>query len=291
MKFITSLFVAQILIPLALWAQTENTLLWKITGKGIEKPSYLYGTIHIQDKRVFAYNDAVKNAFNSCDAYAMEVLMDEIDPKSLQSQMLMEDKTLKELLSEEDWALLDSMLKKKVGMGALIFNKTKPFFISSQLMKTGMKKDMPLALDMDFLKQARDAGKLALGIEKIEDQLNAVNAISEEEQAKMLMASVKDTLAKSEQFDKLLEAYLAGNLKELMVLMNDTSMPENFTEVFLDKRNVTMAKNIAKFAKKQTTFSAIGAGHLGGEKGVIALLRQKGYTVEPVTAGFDPVEE
>ncbi len=281
-----SFLVLNLLVPALLFAQGQSSLLWKITGKGLDKPSYLYGTIHIQDKRVFQYGEPVKKAFGECDAYAMEVLMDEVDQKGMREQMLMKDGSLKKLLSEEDWKELDKALKDKLGMGALIFDKMKPFFVSAQLMQSGLKKDMPLALDLDFLKKARDGGKAALGIEKIEEQLSAIDAISLEEQAKMLMSNVKDTTSKAEQFDKMIGAYLKGDLNALGELMNDTTMPANFTEEFLDKRNVVMAKNIGKFAKKQSTFNAVGAAHLGGEKGVITLLRKKGYTVEPVPFKF-----
>jgi len=80
----------------------------------------------------------------------------------------------------------------------------------------------------------------------------------------------------------MLEAYLSFNLDKMTEMMQDPSLPRKFDKVLINKRNVTMAKQFEKIAKEHTLFCAVGTGHLGGEKGVIALLRKKGYAVEPV---------
>ena len=118
----------------------SQSILWKVTGKKIKSPSYLYGTIHIQDKRVFAFDNTVTDAFNSCDAFAMEILMDEIDPKESQEATLMKDgKTLKTIMSAEDYKLLDSAFTAATGASLLLYNKMKPIFVSSAMMQAGMK--------------------------------------------------------------------------------------------------------------------------------------------------------
>ncbi|MFH2142462.1 MAG: TraB/GumN family protein [Bacteroidota bacterium] len=263
-----------------------QSLLWEITGKGIQK-SYLYGTIHIQDKRVFQYDKIVEEKLMECDAYAMELLIDEIKKEDIEKSMYMKNKTLKDLLSTEDYKMLDSVLKAKMGMGLIMFNKMKPFFLSSQLMQIEMSKDMDDALDMYFLKKARESGKQVFGIEQLSDQIGAIDQISLEEQCQMLIESVKDTSKEEQKFDELLYAYLLGNLDTMLVLSSDTSLPAKFNKAFLIDRNAGMAKNIAKISKNYKTFHAIGAAHLGGEKGIIALLRKKGYKVDPVEFKFD----
>lgn len=264
----------------------SQSLLWKISGKGLKKPSYLYGTIHIQDKRVFSFEPIVEEKLKECDAYSMEVLLDELDKESIQNAMLMKDVTLDKLMSKEDYDFLDKFIKEKTGMSLFLFNKTKPFFIMSQVMQAGMSKDKEMPLDMYFLDLAHKANKKTLGIEKFEEQMAAVDQISLQEQVRMLLESAKDTVKEGDSFDKLLEAYLSENLDQMLTLSNDSTMPANFNEAFLTNRNIRMAQQIAKFSKKQTTFNAIGAAHLGGSKGVLELLRQKGFTVEPVPFKF-----
>lgn len=265
----------------------SQSILWEVSGKKIKSPSYIYGTIHIQDKRVFSFDETVINAFNSCDAFAMEILMDELmsdGGEEVMNAMLMKDNSLDKLLSKEDYKTLDSVVRALTGSGVLIYNKMKPFFLSSQLMQMNFSQDMDEALDLYFLKKARSEGKNCFGVEKFMDQINAIDAISLEEQAQMLFEGLTDTSQNSDagKLDDMLDAYMSFDLQTLFEMTNDTAMPAEFNKVFLIDRNVGMAKNFIKIAKKQTLFCAVGAAHLPGETGVIELLRKKGYTVEPV---------
>lgn len=268
----------------------ENTLLWEISGNGLSTPSYLYGTIHIQDGRVFRYDDAVQQVFDSCDAYAMELLMDEIDPMAQITMIMMEDTTLADLLSPEDFILVKKEVDEKLGIMGMKFNEMKPFFTMSQLTLSEMPRDEDVALDLHFDNMAKQQGKLRIGIEQFEEQMGAVNSITLQEQAEMLVEGITDTTKTDEMLDKMLDAYLTGNLEQMMELTKDTTYPENFVIEFLDKRNVNMADRIDTMVHSQPTFCAVGAGHLGGETGVIALLQAKGYTVRPVNTAFKEEE-
>ena len=84
----------------------------------------------------------------------------------------------------------------------------------------------------------------------------------------------------------MLEAYLTFDLDKLAEMVQDTTLPDKFEKVLVSDRNVTMAKQFVRISSKHTVFCAVGAAHLPGDKGVIALLRKKGYTVEPVTFGW-----
>lgn len=262
---------------------TAQTVLWEITGRRLKQPSYLYGTIHIQDARVFAFGDEVMDAFNNSEAYAMEILMDELDMVEVQNAMFMEDETLKELLSHEEYELLDSIVREKTGQSLFMFNKMKPFFLSSQLMQLDLAKDKADALDMYLLNKAREQGKICLGIEDFSDQVDAIDAISLDDQVKMLMEGLTDTVTSTEdKFEDLIDAYLTGDLEKMYELTKDTALPAEFHQAFLIDRNIKMARNIHRFIRKQSTFNAVGAAHLPGEKGVINLLRKRGYKVEPI---------
>lgn len=288
MKNLLLLFLA-IFIVVPIFSQT---LLWKISGKHLKSPSYLYGTIHIQDKRVFSFDETVSNAFNSCDAFAMEILMDEIEHDDIMDAMLMKDNSLDKLLSKDEYHILDSVVKEMTGSGVFIYNKMKPFFLSSQLMQMNIEQDMEQALDLYFLKTARDSGKECFGVEKFSDQIRAVDAISLEDQADMLFEGLADTTGNDDagKMDEMLEAYMSFDLESIFEMTNDTSLPAEFNKAFLIDRNVGMVKHFVKIAKKQTLFCAVGAAHLPGGTGVIALLRKRGYTVEPVVFSWQITE-
>lgn len=261
----------------------SQSLLWKISGKGLKEPSYLYGTFHIKDSRVFSYDSTVTNAFVSCSAYAMEILLDEIDPVAVQKSTLMKDNSLDNLLTKEQYYFVDSVFKKKLGISLLLYKKMKPFFLSSLITQTASDNKNENALDLHFLKTARTQNKQCIGLEKFEDQIAVIDKIPYKEQAEMLYNMLKDTVeTHEEEFDKMMDIYMNFDLSSLLEMTKNSGLGSDFEENFIILRNKTMAKNLKKIIKKQTVFCAVGAAHLPGDNGVIELLRESGYIVEAV---------
>lgn len=272
-----------IALLVSVFATFGQSMLWKVSGKKMKAPSYLYGTIHIQDARVASFDSTVLNALNRCEAFAMEVLLDEINMRGIQKAMMMpEGKYLNTLLSPEDFALLDSICKAKLGISAIFMNGMKPFFVSSTLEQLDLRQDAEDALDLFLLKKAREYGKVCYGLEEYMDQIRAIDAISLKEQADMLSQMLHDTAQVSQDFEDMLEAYLRFELDSLAAMTQDTALPKKFEKVLVNDRNVTMVKRFLTISGEHTVFCAVGAAHLAGTKGIIALLRKKGYTVEPV---------
>lgn len=261
-----------------------QSILWRVSGKNIQSPSYLYGTIHIQDERVFRYDSVVSNAFKACDAFAAEILLDELNMAGLRQTMMMpKGQVLSELLSKSDFALLDSLCKVKLGVSAIFMNSMKPFFIASALQQADLPKGAENALDLDLLQKARADGKSCYGVEQYMDQIKAIDAVSMKDQIAMLTEFIRDTTNRSvEEMGELVDAYLHFDLDRMWEMSLDTALPKKFSKVLIYDRNVKMAKRFVEIAKKETLFCAVGCAHLAGDKGVIALLRKKGYTVEPV---------
>jgi len=261
----------------------SQSILWRVSGRDIQSPSYLYGTIHIQDSRVFSFDSTVWHCFNSCEALAVEVLMDRINQKDIQEKMFLpKDQNINQMLSKEDFAILDSLCKAKMGVGALFLGKMKPVWLATALQQADFPKEEPLPLDMFLLKQARNRGMECFGLEDYMDQIKAMDAIKVEDQLKILRHTLHEQEDVAAGFDSLVLAYLTFDFDKLDEMLSDTLMPENFNQVLVDKRNVTMYKGFRKLAKKRRVFCAVGCAHLIKEKGLIELLRKKGYTVEPV---------
>lgn len=266
-------------------AQHSGAILWEISGNNLKQKSYLFGTIHIQDERVFQFSDEILAAFDSCDAFAMEVILDEVDAETTQKAILLEEGTIKDIISEEDYKLLDAYFKEKAGTSVALYVKLKPFFLYSQLSQLNMKMDMEMALDMHLLQKARAEGKATYSIEKFEEQVAAIDKISLEDQAEMLMEEVKKEENEDDgenDTEKLIQAYLDADLDKMIELLADTTLPAEFNQAFVIDRNKVMCKRIIKLIKKQSCFCAVGAAHLGGKDGLIELLREKGYTVKAI---------
>lgn len=265
--------------------ENENALLWEISGNGLKQPSFLYGTIHIQRKEVFNYDSIVNVIFDTCAAYAMELNMDEISPFSAAKKMMM-DKDVRELISPEKYRILDSIYMASEGKPIGSMGKMKPFFLMSQMMMKEIGGDMPLALDLHFFDRAKDQDMKVIGIEKFEEQMAAIDVLTVDEQVDMIIDGYKDTSSSVTKFEEMIQTYLGGDLNGMAKLTEDPAYPEKFSKVFLWDRNIVMADRIAEISKEQMTFNAVGAGHLGGDKGVIALLRKKGYTLKPIKTVF-----
>lgn len=265
-----------------------NSLLWKISGNGLKKPSFLYGTMHTSDSRVFAFSDSVMPYFATTKAYAMELDPKEAFNMSLISKLMMgKGYSLKKMIPEHEYHVLDSIVKKEIGFSVSLFDNVAPVFTMTIFETSGMglgdssegKKEV---LDMYFYKQAKKKKKKIIGIETVDEQLSALNALSYEEQADMMVKEIRSFEENKTEGTDVLKFYLAQNLDSLSANDADAQMPEKFYKALITDRNIRMANRISDFIQEQPTFIAVGALHLPQAVGVIELLRKKGFTVEAV---------
>jgi uncharacterized protein YbaP (TraB family) len=264
-----------------LYAQERSSLLWEISGNGLKQSSYLYGTIHIKDKRVFNFNDSVLPKLVKADAFAMEIALTQDNiAKISQAAMLTNGKTLKDYFSKKDYEKLSAYIKS-LGMDISMFSAYKPFTLISFILNSRMSKDMPESVDEYLFNTAKKKQKELLSIETVDEQVKALESMP----VKEIMNMVNDPGQSDKQFAELLDAYTSYDLNTVQKLMvEEDKDSKEFQKKLLDDRNHIMADRISGMAKKQSTFAAIGAGHLPGKEGVIELLRQKGYKVEAIKA-------
>ncbi|MCW5907985.1 MAG: TraB/GumN family protein [Chitinophagales bacterium] len=278
-------FVVTTLLSFSVSAQ-YHSLLWKISGNGLQQPSYLFGTMHTSDKRVLQKGEEVLSYFNKADAYAME-----LDPKesfnlSLLSKLMMgKNYSLKKMIPEREYLLLDSVVKAQVGFSLKLFDNVAPVFIMTILEAAGIDSDNESehgdeVLDLLFYRKAKEAKKKTIGIETVDEQLKALNVLSYEEQADMLVRSIREYEKSKQTMKDMVRFYTEKQLDSIAMLNDEDPMPEKFYKALVTDRNKRMATRIGDLMLKQSLFIAVGALHLPGDKGVIELLRKKGYTVE-----------
>ncbi|OIN58113.1 TraB/GumN family protein [Arsenicibacter rosenii] len=281
-KTIASLLL--ICLALSGFAQ-DKSLLWKISGNGLTKPSYLFGTIHLICPTDFSLSDSTKNAMAQTGQVYLEIDMD--DPALMttmqKSMMNTSGKPLKDLLSADDYKLLDDYYTANLHMGLSQLSMMKPFALMS-LQYMALLNCQPQSYEMTFTQMAGTQKKEVLGLETIDDQMSIFDKMPAEKMAQQLVDMVKKKDEATNEFRQLITLYKAQDLEGLRKLMDASQFSEfeGFEEVLLDQRNIKWIPVIEKAAKEKPTFFAVGAGHLAGEKGVIRLLRQKGYTVQPV---------
>lgn len=262
----------------------ENSLLWKITGNGLKEASFLYGTIHItcDDKLP---PKAIK-AMDETKQLYLELDMD--DPTLQQSMMggmmMKEGKTLTSLSSAEDFKVVDDFLKKQLGYSAQMFNTIKPFMISAMLYPKLIECEMK-SVEGSLMTLSKEQKEEILGLETVQEQLAVFDAIPYEVQMNELVKTAKSNLGNDKtEMDLMLKTYKSEDITAMVAMMKESEneITSKFEEVLLTERNKKWIPKIETIAKETPTFFGVGAGHLGGENGVIKLLRKAGYKVEPV---------
>lgn len=264
--------------------ELEDSTLWKIEGNGLEKPSYLFGTIHITCDATLEAD--VKKALAETTQIVMELDMDDptMQSKMMQGMYLKDDKTLKDFVTEEEYKLIDSLFINNMGMSVKLLENVKPFFLSSMFYPKMI--DCPMqSFELELTKVASEQNEEILGLETIEEQLKVFDDIPLEDQYKDLVRMAEGSLEKDKAtFSKMLKIYKDEDINALIDIMNDdtNSTMSKHQDVLLEQRNKNWISKIGEYAKEQPTFFGVGAGHLPGKNGVIQLLRNAGYTVTAI---------
>jgi len=257
-----------------------STLLWKISRPGLTQPSYIYGTMHMQDRRLFYFGDSVYAAIEKTAGFAIEINPDEMMDSIFRS-MGKEDTSalLKKILSETEYKKIEKQLEKKFKTAADKIT-TKKLAQEKKRMKTLFKKkdDMPAIMDLYLFSIARKQGKVTGGIEDLADQFEITDEIGKFD----VYDFIKDDSAlRFSYMESMLKIYVNNDLTSLDMMVNG-NLESSYKDLLLIKRNRKMAMRMDSLSHVRTTFFAVGAAHLPGDSGLITLLQQKGYQVDPV---------
>lgn len=262
----------------------DNSLLWKISGNGLSKPSYLFGTIHITCDATLDKN--VLKALDETGQLYLELDMD--DPTmqaTMMGGMMMKDgKTMSSLASEADFKIVDEFLQKNLGFSATMMNTFKPTMVSTMLITKML--DCPMqSFETELMKIAEQQKEQVYGLEAVETQMAIFDAIPYDRQMEELVKTAKDNMkADKKEFTEMMEVYKTKDISAMHAFMekSENKMYSEYRDVMLDNRNKNWIPVIEDVSKKTPTFFAVGAAHLAGDNGVIKLLRKKGYKVEAV---------
>lgn len=260
-------------------SKPENSLLWEISGKGIQKPSYLYGTIHMICAKDYFLSEKTKTAFDKSDKLFLEINFTDPNEMSQMQQLAIGKEPLSKKLNPEQLARLDLILRKNTGMTV---QQVDSFSLITVLSLISMKSfgctDLKF-YEIEFSEMAKKRNITITGFETVKSQFDILeNAYSNDEMLRLLEESTP------EETTELLKQYKNENISALFAATTDERFTSEKTKKqILDNRNIDWVKQMPELIKQNPVFFAVGAGHLGGEFGVINLLRKEGYTVKPVT--------
>lgn len=263
----------------------QKSLLWKIEGKNLKKPSYLFGTMHIIEKDMFYFPKKLEGIIKKSKTVAMEIA--NLNQADAMQYFLLKEGTLFDFFTETQ--LNDTLLPwvtSKTGMTEDVFRsmfeKMKPFVVLqtvTQVQFLGKTESYEKTIS-----EIAEKKKIpTVGLETIADQMAIFDNLSNEEQTEMVMAGIRDEEKMNEQTRIMQQLYRNQQLDSLYIMINnDGGVISDKQNDFLTNRNKNWIPKIEKIIAEQPSFIAVGAGHLAGQEGVIELLKKEGYTVTPV---------
>lgn len=279
--FATSLLV--IGSTLGSFAQETNSLLWKVTGKEMSKPSYLFGTIHLLPRDRYFFNEKMQEALNQSEILALEAEIDIplAEQMNMASQMIMPDgKTWAEYMTEKEYSAVKSAFVDSLGIKEKKvdkYSKIRPIYVSGLIMTELLGKVK--MYEQELSSMAKKGKKEIIGLETIQEQMEIVSTIPIEDQIEDLKST---TASMMRDYNEMLDAYTSQNLAELEKVGTYSEGFDKMEAKLLTDRNDRWVKAIQEKLGDQSIFYAVGAMHLVGENGLIKQLKAAGYTVEAV---------
>lgn len=264
-----------------------SALLYKIEGKALKEPSYLFGTIHLVCEKDMFKAQTMKTFLDQTGQLLVEMDLDDpaVMKKVTEGTVLKDGKTVKDLLKPEEYAKLDAVFKSYLGISFDMLAAYKPivsssiFLISPKIIGCQTPKRYETDLAASFA-----ARKLPVaGLETVEEQIAVLDAQPLNDQLKWLTDIANNPQKPIDEFQKLSKFYFAQDSDALYDLTASGMKESGMSQAkMLDERNIRWIPIIEKAIAGTSTFIAVGAGHLGGKNGVVSLLRAKGYTLMPM---------
>lgn len=284
-----------LLIAVTLGAQSQ--LLWKISGNGLQQPSYIFGTYHLSPLSIKDSIASLPQAMQDIrQVYGELVMADMMKPEFLaqmqQQTMLPNDTTLKSLFTPEEFEVVSRAVTEYLQVDIALLDRMKPAALFQQLTVLFYMKHTPgynpqEQLDASFQQEATEQGKKVGGLETAQSQVDILFNKPLRRQAEDLYCFVSDPDKVERQVKEIIAAYTAQDLDKMLQLMEEKEgtscdpTPEEMAQLLYD-RNQAWVKQMPAIMQTAPTLFVVGAGHLPGEQGVLALLKAQDYTVEPM---------
>lgn len=264
---------------------TTTSLLWEITGRKVKNPSYLFGTIHLISRDKFYFPESLQDKVKNSERLVMEIggLSDQMEMASL---LFLKEGDLFDHFTHEQTDSIINYMEENLSYDSTqvrtMFGRMKPMALMQLFSKNAFGEN-PASYEMSLEKIAKENELEIEGLESIEEQMAIFDNMTMEDQVEMVMSGIRSSEDSQLLMEQLQDTYLSQDIDAIYKFMeSDSSSMMNYEDDLLHNRNEHWIPLIKKHVKKKHCFIAVGAAHLGGERGVINLLREEGYTVTPV---------
>ncbi len=263
----------------------RKSLLWKISGKDLLTPSYVFGTMHSICNEDYFFTEQMQAAFDASKKLILEI--DLSDPAMIaqyqQNLFLPEGKELKNFFSSEKeyQAFVDSV-KKQTDIDANQFSKFKPFILISMISMKSFTCENQSSYEMNLIEMSKKRNIDIDGLESSHSQLEIFDKMNDEDIKNMLVESVSQLGNEHKEIDQMVSIYKTQDIDALYQLISQSPEFKGHEKELISGRNIKWMNTLLYEMKQQASFVAVGAGHLAGEQGVLNLLEKQGYQVEAV---------
>jgi uncharacterized protein YbaP (TraB family) len=265
---------------------SENTLLWEVSGNGLKQPSYLFGTMHLMCAADTRLSDNLKKIIKETDEIYFEIDMDNFAEMlgAMKYLKMNDNKKLSDFLSDEEYSKVKDYFQKNPGMLPLdMMQYFKPYFISSLISEKAMACANEGGMEQTIMEDSKQYHKEIKGLETVAFQASVFDSIPYELQAKELVKYLDSVDQNNENTKELIAVYKSQDLKKIQELTEkEEGGVSQFMDILLYNRNADWVKKMGNIIPDKKVLFAVGAAHLPGEKGLISLLRKKGYTLKPM---------
>jgi uncharacterized protein YbaP (TraB family) len=271
-----------------IFSQDQKTFLWRIQSK--TSTVYVLGSIHIFKKENYPLHPKIENAFDQSDVLAVEANVAEAGntdvQKMMETALYPGNETLEKHLSRDTYEFVKKELEG-IGIPLQLVQRQRPWFLaltltSLEILKLGYEPNS--GIDMYFLSKAKGKKRI-LELENLDYQFKLLSQFSDNDQELFLLYTLKDLNILGQEVNRLIQAWTSGDTKRLESIMTKSITEDgrlsSVYEKLVYERNKTMASRIEDLLKeKETCFVVVGAGHLVGSKGIVEILKEKGYPIE-----------
>ncbi len=282
------LFLSTSLLERDAVSQDQKNFLWKVQSK--TNTVYILGSIHFMKKELYPLNKKIGDAFDKSDILSVEANINDVSKidvqKLLETAFYTGNDTLENHVTKETYELIKKEFEG-FGIPQWILNKQKPWILaltltSLELIKSGF--DPNYGVDAYFLSKASGKKKIK-ELESIDYQIKLLSGFSDSEQEAFLLYTLKDLDSLEKEVGTLIQAWTTGDTKSMESLITksiteDRRLASVYEKLLYERNNNIVSKIEDYFNTKETHFIIVGAGHLVGERGIIEILRKKGYLVE-----------
>lgn len=262
-----------------------KSLLWEITGRALDTPSYIMGTIHMVCPDDYLWTPAMASALRGAKTICLELDLD--DPETVRGMIsggpdTTGGKTLRESLSPEEYARFARFARDSAGIEIAGIEAMDPATVPLLFLTKLLPCSVPVSYEAKIAMDAMGGRKPIEGLETVAEQMALLSRIQNDSSAGDIMALVDSFSAMKGQYAELVATFRRQDLDSLQRMIEASPMLGASGDALLGDRNRRWIPRLESFMKQGAVFVAVGAGHLPGRNGVLELLRQAGYTVRPL---------